>query len=601
MKINFYFFFILIIININISKPICIKNENNCQKCNPITSLCAKCISENLKPDMNGGCEGKCSVGYNYCLQCDEINEKLCLKCEDNFFPDKTGGCSYTNNCVTSNKGQCLKCIDGYVLIGEEKSPKICKSLSSQDLKNCKKVNQTYGLCEECNEGYNLTAGDSKCVETENCYESSFGTCISCDVGYYLNKKKASCEKTIDTFYFCKQTVDGTNCDKCHFGFYLAEDGQCTDTINCSKSKGGKCIECTDNNYLINSACSREKNCIIADKDTGLCETCNDGFYLDMKDRKCKPNTEDNELKYCIEYDKKCKKCENRYFLGEDFKCSKTENCTESENGKCLSCKNDYYLGYDNRCTNIEHCIYSGNSIYPCDECEKNYYFDTLNMTCKEENEHFKNCKVSLYDPKKCSICKDNYYLNKTDFLCYDNSNEDSEYYKCLSTNTYNICEKCINNFYLNSGDRKCTINRGCAYSERANKCIECEDYYCLDVKKGICIDNDYIENESDKIYVNCNKTNEEGTACAECAYGYKVGEEGFCVEDGLCIERENGVCVRCKEGDYLDGSLLCANSVFGCISTYIQFCVKCDNITDLYACTKCEEGFEVNDNGICV
>jgi len=101
MKINFFFFFILIILNIDISKSACLENENNCQKCNPLNNLCAKCISENLQPDMNGGCEGKCSIGDNYCLQCDEINEKLCLKCEDNFFPDKTGGCTYTNNCET--------------------------------------------------------------------------------------------------------------------------------------------------------------------------------------------------------------------------------------------------------------------------------------------------------------------------------------------------------------------------------------------------------------------------------------------------------------------------------------------------------------------
>ena len=73
------------------------------------------------------------------------------------------------------------------------------------------------------------------------------------------------------------------------------------------------------------------------------------------------------------------------------MKCSNTENCAESENGKCLECKNNYYLGYDNRCTNIEHCIYSGNSSYACDECEKNYYFDNLNMICEKENKHFKN------------------------------------------------------------------------------------------------------------------------------------------------------------------------------------------------------------------
>ena len=130
---------------------------------------------------------------------------------------------------------------------------------------------------------------------------------------------------------------------------------------------------------------------------------------------------------------------------------------------------------------------------------------------------------------------------------------------------------------------------------------MECDNFFCLDVKKGICVDNDYIEDESEKIYINCNRTNEEGTACEECLEGYKVGNEGFCIDVEHCEKRENGICVKCKEGDYLEGTLYCANSVFGCMSTFIQFCVKCDNITDLFSCTECEEGFEVNEYGFCV
>ena len=58
---------------------------------------------------------------------------------------------------------------------------------------------------------------------------------------------------------------------------------------------------------------------------------------------------------------------------------------------------------------------------------------------------------------------------------------------------------------------------------------------------------------------------------------------------------------LNAKEGDYFDGTLYCANKIFGCIINFIQYCVKCDNLTDLFSCTECEEGFEVNDYGICV
>ena len=72
--------------------------------------------------------------------------------------------------------------------------------------------------------------------------------------------------------------------------------------------------------------------------------------------------------------------------MGEDYKCSQTENCAQSENGECIKCSKDYYLGNDKKCTNIEHCIYSGSYYYHlCDECEENYYYDSLNMTWKRK------------------------------------------------------------------------------------------------------------------------------------------------------------------------------------------------------------------------
>ena len=218
----------------------------------------------------------------------------------------------------------------------------------------------------------------------------------------------------------------------------------------------------------------------------------------------------------------------------------------------------------------------------------------------KEETENFTNCKFSS-DGTKCTICRDNYYLNKSDHLCYDNTKEDSKYYKCISIDNDNLCEKCANDYHLTSGDRKCTISIGCKNAVNSKKCIECDEYFCLDVKKGICVDNDYIENASDKFYINCNRTNEEGTACEECLDGYEVSEEGYCIDVEHCEKRENGICVQCQEEDFYAGSFYFANSVFNCLRTFVRFCVKCNNITDLFSCTECEEGFELNEYGICI
>ena len=60
----------------------------------------------------------------------------------------------------------------------------------------------------------------------------------------------------------------------------------------------------------------------MADKDTGLCLECVQGYYLDYKDSKCKSNQNDDEFKYCKIADEVCIACIDKYYLGEDSKCS---------------------------------------------------------------------------------------------------------------------------------------------------------------------------------------------------------------------------------------------------------------------------------------
>ena len=83
-----------------------------------------------LIPDNNGGCIGaqKCELGENYCNECDEEG-KICKICEKGFYPDENGGCSFTGNCKISHKGQCLECINDYILIGKKNELSICKYL----------------------------------------------------------------------------------------------------------------------------------------------------------------------------------------------------------------------------------------------------------------------------------------------------------------------------------------------------------------------------------------------------------------------------------------------------------------------------------------
>ena len=598
-------YYILLIILITISKSYsfpCIDSENNCIKCNPLTNLCIKCKSDIYIPDENGGCVGakKCFTGKNYCDECDFQGE-LCKKCENGYYPDKNGGCSFTENCQISYKGKCLQCEDNYILIGGSSDLKFCKYKYSEDFKNCKVINKENGYCQVCEEGYYLNKGDFKCSTTEYCSESIYGICQSCYVGYYLNKKNNTCMLKIGNFLYCKQSLSEETCDTCDEMTYLDKSGNCSLSNFCSKSSNGKCEECIPNYYLTSydKICSNDKNCLKADKDTGLCLQCESNYFLDTKDFKCKSNLEENEFKYCVKAaNDLCTECISGYKLSKDSKCVETYNCLESVNGKCIQCEENYFLGLDNRCSYVEHCIYSGE--YGCTECEDGFYFNTVYRNCSEAIDKFENCKRSggFY----CSECKDNYYINLNDSacVCVDNTQK-GPFYKCaLSDKENKYCQRCIVGYYLGTEDNLCSLIENCKISESENVCSECDEGYCLDLKKGMCIENDFIEDEKDKFYYACKKTNKEGTKCEKCKNGYEVGEDGYCVDSTNCLEKKDGECVKCSEEENEDGYTYCANKVFGCAVSLYLGCLRCDDILDIYSCTECKEGYRLSYLGGC-
>ena len=604
MNILYLYFFILI--NIISSSPICIESKNYCKKCNILTNICAICeIKDILIPDNNGGCIGsrKCLIGKNYCKECNKDGE-LCKTCEIGYSPDKNGGCSNSMNCKLSYKGECFECEDDYILVEKNK---ICKYIFSDDLKNCKKINNLEGNCEICEDNYFLSEGDKKCTKIENCYESIFGNCEFCNEGFYLDITKNNCFNKTDTlFTLCKQTFDGEICDICDDGIYFDENRLCTFSNFCSESINGNCKKCIKDYYLANNNfCSNSENCNNADKDTGICLLCNEHYFLDDKDYKCKYNLDDNEYKYCTILENNiCIKCASSYYLGKDNKCSYTQNCEESENGKCALCSENYYLTYDGYCSNVEHCIYTFYNG-ECRECEDNYYYSLTYKYCIETNvsDIFYGCKYVRFE-NYCVECKDNFYYNYNKSLCLDNS-EEGPLYKCAYSDDYGeLCDVCIDDYYLGSEDKKCSLIENCKKSENESICLECDEYYCLDVKKQKCIENDFLEDENIKIYFACIRTNEKGTACKECIEGYEINEEGYCIDVENCEERqEDGKCLKCKNKVDLNGYTInyCVNDIFGCVETIHKNCLKCNNLTKIYICTECKEGYKLGLYGECL
>ena len=199
-----------------------------------------------------------------------------------------------------------------------------------------------------------------------------------------------------------------------------------------------------------------------------------------------------------------------------------------------------------------------------------------------------------------CCECKNGFYLYEKDNLCYDNSKEE-RFIKCANVDIdKERCYKCEDGYYLGMEDNKCSKVEFCKYVKNENECEECEEYYCLDLKNQRCVDSDYLSELNDKIHISCNRTNEDGTACAECIDGYEVNEEGYCVDIDICEEKENGKCKKCKDIISKYGYGYCANEIFGCLESSSIGCKICDNLLDLYECTECKEGY-YNSNGYCI
>ena len=591
------YFIILTIFKISFLYPYCEENQNNCLICDPLTKLCIRCSLEIFSPNEEGGCSpiSKCKLGKNYCLQCDELG-KDCINCEHGLYPDENGGCSFVNNCEISYKGYCLKCKNEFILIGT-----ICKSLNLYDFLNCKKINNITGLCQECNEGFYLNNGDKKCSDIENCNESTLGKCSSCISGYYLNVKEEKClkwDKEKDSLLFCKETLDGEICEECEDGYFFDKKRNCIGINYCAEKKEYSCEKCIEGYYFnkYKDSCVLTQNCYLGDRIRGICKYCNENFYLDLKDGKCKSNLDNSNFKYCEKAEGDfCISCNFPYYLSEDGKCSITKNCSEASNGTCISCSDGYYLGLDNRCSSVEHCIYS-EFYEQCKECEDGYYYNITNSKCIKFTKGYENCRITSYNGDYCAYCKKNYYNNQSDHLCYYN-NETNNFYKCSNTDeTATLCIKCENNYHIAIKDNKCTNVEYCQMSD-GEKCLQCEDRYCLDIKNNKCEINNGIISEDKKHFYKCKMTNEKGTTCESCISSYQL-KNGLCYNNLNCIEKnENGDCLKCKNDiEYTS----CLNYDFGCIYSDNLYCIEC-NSNELFKCTKCAEGYELNEKYECI
>ena len=66
-------------------------------------------------------------------------------------------------------------------------------------------------------------------------------------MSYYLDKSVEECKLKNDSWIYCKETVDGKNCDTCEDDGYFDDEGKCIGVKYCSQEAPFvKCKKCND-------------------------------------------------------------------------------------------------------------------------------------------------------------------------------------------------------------------------------------------------------------------------------------------------------------------------------------------------------------------
>ena len=442
--------------------------------------------------------------------------------------------------------------------------------------------------------------------------------CVLCEIGYKPNDN-GGCELThkckTGENYCNECNVNRDLCIQCELGFFADEIGGCSNTDNCEISENGKCYQCKDNFYLIESSnfnfCKYKfsddlKNCAIINNSTGKCNLCEENYYLGSYDKKCTNtnNCKKSTFGICTECDdeyfldksddlckisneefngckisidrKICSECNDGFFFTEDGKCSKSRNCAKKNNinNYCLECSNGYFLSkIGNICTTQEHCYLANFEYGFCEYCEESFYIEDETRKCfsNRENNKYKYCKK--VSSGKCIMCENKYILTQ-DNSCTLSLN-------CLESKN-GICIKCLDGYYLGL-DNNCVNTEHCKYSNTQGECIECENDYYLEAKTYICY-------PGINQFKNCKKSNIDQKYCEICNNDfYLSGKDKLCynnTENNLFYKcavstDDDSKCKYCIDNYYVGIKDLKCNKIEGCaISENENKCIECyDNL----------------------
>ncbi len=486
---------------------------NYCSQADNLGNYCKRC-----KPSYYLASDSLSCVSTENCLK-GKKDLGICNLCKKGFYLDSLTGDCISNQldnefkyCYIGSE-KCEKCIDYFYLDKEY----ICSTSL-----NCLKSEN--GICIECLEKYYLGSLDNKCTATEKCIQadSSF-SCIECEQGYFYNQSDFSCiseELFADKFKNCRITdIYGQNCQICRNGYYLnlidklcysnEEEGnfyKCSET----NENGDSCALCSNNYYLgsLDNKCSSIVGCASSET-ANKCIKCEENLCFNHKKGTCEfreiSNEEENKICYkCIETNEegtKCELCQEGFFLSDSGYCIDIENCIEEKDGQCIKCKQKYFHDgwIHSYCLNQRYGCIKGvlsgclrcedeTDFSKCSECFEGYYL----------HENYKKCYECKPGCQKCTnsedcggICLDGFFTIKQESEVDGFDTECGECsFGCKKCDNENYCKECFNGYFLTNeksekGDLECyECPYACKHCENENYCLECEDGYELSPTK---------------------------------------------------------------------------------------------------------------------
>jgi len=645
--------------------------NRNCESCIPNCKscdngyTCKECDIGYYK--FNETCVKDCPSGYyksngfciscfdsKNCSRCDADDPKKCYECNaptkllettcvgdcpKGYFDNKNGSCiRCSSDCqVCTDIKTCDLCVPPKVLdvdrVCKDKCPdkfveKDGKCIACTGDTNCAKCNQNNtAICEycvapllvhnnrtcvnECPQGFYPQG--TKCVECRaNCQKcTNSTTCDECFTGYYLydnfcvnkcadgfvglNKKCYNCPEK------CVSCETPDKCLTCSTG-YLLENGRCVDKCSIgyfSDETNKYCSPCSDGCLKCKSKDSCDTcNSTLVNLNGRCVPSCGKGYVvINQKCESCSVNCDE-----CNPSNKEiCKQCQDGYFLYNDQCKTDCPATTYKNNKTCINCISGCDVCNDTvSCTN---CTYPNTLSFDGKSCLQ-YCPDgqtPINRKCTPCD--VGNCKTCNTKISTCEVCKSPKFLHNNtcidfcprgtylkDNICY---NCDPICADCISQDT---CKACKTGSVLMNG--KCISNCPVGFVEVNSTCVSCNVTSC-----GVCTPDPKVCNQCvtpKVLMVNNTCTDfcperfyQLDRNCKNCSeYCRTCTDAKTCTkcDDGFVLQ--NGVCQKlCNEG-YAPVNGICKN----CTQTTCKTCTS----QNLDKCDFCFPGYYLK-NGICV